>query len=256
MGDWKVTLGIEKSKVLEHKGKFAQISCLLDAATANGLRAHTIPAIPATVPIFGQEDETVASSNMSSRNGLLPPVKSPASALKKPPASAAKKPPVTAAKKPSVPAASKDPFEFELNEAEPRSNHGSASKPKKSCGKPSEAAAKTATPVAGKATAKPPTKASGKGSSAPKENVFDFPADDGGGKAESEARRPAHKQPAQPPASAAKKPPVSAAKKPSVPEGWRKKRWRDPNPHPHTLALTLALTLAPTLNLTLSRQRS
>ena len=122
MGNWKVTLGIEKSKALEHKGTLAQISCLLDAATANRLRAHTIPAIPETVPIFEQEDETVASLNMSSGNGLLPPVKSPASALKKPPTSAAKKPPVSAAKKPSVPAAAKNPFEFELDEAEPRSN--------------------------------------------------------------------------------------------------------------------------------------
>ena len=218
LGDWKVTLGIEKSKALEHKGTLAQISCLLDAATANRLRAHTIPAIPATVPIFEQEDETVASSNMSSGNGLLPPVKSPASALKKPPASAAKKPPVTAAKKPSVPAASKDPFEFELDEAELRSNGGSASKPKKSCGKPSEAAAKTATPAAGKATAKPPTKASGKGSSAPKENVFDFPADDGGGKAESEAQRPARKQPAQPaPKEAAPKQPTLKQPAPKQP---------------------------------------
>ena len=218
MGNWKVTLGIEKSKALEHKGTLAQISCLLDAATANRLRAHTIPAIPATVPIFEQEDETVASSNMSSGNGLLPPVKSPASALKKPPASAAKKPPVTAAKKPSVPAASKDPFEFELDEAELRSNGGSASKPKKSCGKPSEAAAKTATPAAGKATAKPPTKASGKGSSAPKENVFDFPADDGGGKAESEAQRPARKQPAQPaPKEAAPKQPTLKQPAPKQP---------------------------------------
>ena len=48
-GNWKVTLGIDKSKALEHKGTLAQISCLLDAATANRLRAHTIPAIPATV---------------------------------------------------------------------------------------------------------------------------------------------------------------------------------------------------------------
>ena len=218
LGNWKVTLGIEKSKALEHKGTLAQISCLLDAATANRLRAHTIPAIPETVPIFEQEDETVASSNMSSGNGLLPPVKSPASALKKPPASAAKKPPVSAAKKPSVPAAAKNPFEFELDEAEPRSNGGSASKPKTSCGKPSEAAAKTATPAAGKATAKPPTKASGKGTSAPKENVFDFPADDGGGKAESEAQRPARKQPAQPaPKEAAPKQPTLKQPAPKQP---------------------------------------
>ena len=48
-GNWKVTLGIDKSKALEHKGTLAQISCLLDAATANRLRALTIPAIPATV---------------------------------------------------------------------------------------------------------------------------------------------------------------------------------------------------------------
>ena len=229
-GNWKVTLGNEKSKALEHKGTLAMISCLLDAATANRLRAHTIPNIPATVPIFEQEDETVASSNMSSGNGLLPPVKSPASALKKPPASAskkppastAKKPPVSAVKKPSVPAAAKDPFEFEpaatkktVEQAvavekgsEPRTNGGSASKPKTPRGKPSEAEAKTATPVAGKATAKPLTKESGKGTSAPKDNVFDFPADDGG-KAESEAQLLGRKQPAQP------APKVAAPKQPA-----------------------------------------
>ena len=210
LDNWKVTLGIEKSKALEHKGTLAQISCLLDAATANRLRAHTIPAIPATVPIFEQEDQTVASSNMSSGNGLLPPMKSPASALKKPPASAskkppasaAKKPPASAAKKPSVPAAAKDPFDFddfELDDPEPRSND-SASKPKASRGKPSEAAAKTTTPAAGKATAKPPAKESGKSASA---------SNDGGKKVESEAQRPARKQPAQPaPKEAAPKQPV------------------------------------------------
>ena len=210
LGNWKVTLGIEKSKALEHKGTLAQISCLLDAATANRLRAHTIPAIPATVPIFEQEDQTVASSNMSSGNGLLPPMKSPASALKKPPASASKKPPASAAKKlpasaakkPSVPAAAKDPFDFddfELDDPEPRSND-SASKPKASRGKPSEAAAKTTTPAAGKATAKPPAKESGKSASA---------SNDGGKKVESEAQRPARKQPAQPaPKEAAPKQPA------------------------------------------------
>ena len=52
-GNWKVTLGIDKSKALEHKGTLAQISCLLDAATANRLRTLTIPAIPATVSGFG-----------------------------------------------------------------------------------------------------------------------------------------------------------------------------------------------------------
>ena len=160
-GTWKVTLGIEKSKALEHKGTVAQISCLLNAATANRLRACTIPAIPATVsanpnpnpdpnpnpnpnpnrnqvPIFEQEDETVASSNMSSGNGLLPPMRTPASA----------------AKKPTVPAAANDPFEFEPDEAEPRSNGGKASK--------------TATPAAGKATPKPPPKS--KSTSTTKEN--------------------------------------------------------------------------------------
>ena len=71
-GNWKVTLGIEKSKALEHRGTLLSISCLLDAAAADRLRAHTIPNIPATVPIFYGEDETAASSNLSSGNGLLP----------------------------------------------------------------------------------------------------------------------------------------------------------------------------------------
>ena len=132
---------------------------------------------------------------MSSGNGLLPPMR--------PSASAAKKPSIPAAKKPSVPAAAKDPFEFEPGEAEPRSNGGKASKPL-------EAAAKTATPAAGKATPKPPTKGSGKGTTTSKENVFDFPADDDGRKAEREVQRPARKQPAQP---APKKP---AAKQPAA----------------------------------------
>ena len=64
----------------------------------------------------------VASSNMSSGNGLLPPMK-----------------------KPSVPAAAKDPFAFELDEAEPKTSRS-----------------KTATPAAAMATPKPPTKGSGK----------------------------------------------------------------------------------------------
>ena len=215
-GNWKVTLGIDKSKALEHKGTLAQISCLLDAATANRLRAVTIPAIPATVsahpspspnpspnrnpdpnpnpnpnpnqvPIFEQEDETVASSNMSSGNGLLPPMKPPTSAAKKPSR--------------SVPAAATDPFAFELDEAEPRSNGGKASKT-------------AATPAVGKATPKPR-----KGTST-KENVFDFPADDDGGRAESEAQRPARKQPAQPaPKAPAPRPPAAkqpAAKQPAA----------------------------------------
>jgi hypothetical protein len=71
-GNWKVTLGIEKSKALEHGGKLLSISCLLHAAAADRLRAHTIPNIPATVPIFDGEDQTAASSNLSSGNGLLP----------------------------------------------------------------------------------------------------------------------------------------------------------------------------------------
>ena len=131
----------------------------------------------------------------------------------RPSASAAKKPSIPAAKKPSVPAAAKDPFEFEPDEAEPRSNGGKASKPL-------EAAAKTATPAAGKATPKPPTKGSGKGTNTSKENVFDFPADDDGRKAEREAQRPARKQPAQPAAKppAAKQP---AAKLPAAKQpGW------------------------------------
>jgi hypothetical protein len=62
--------------------------------------------------------------------------------------------------------------------------------------------------VAGKATAKPLTKESGRGTSAPKDNVFDFPADDGG-KAESEAQLLGRKQPAQP------APKVAAPKQPA-----------------------------------------
>ena len=142
---------------------------------------------------------------MSSGNGLLPPMR--------PPASASKKPPASVAKKPSASAAAKDPFEFEPDEAEPRSNGGKASKPL-------EAAAKTATPAAGKATPKPPTKGSGKGTNTSKENVFDFPADDDGRKAERETQRPARKQPAQPAAKppAAKQP---AAKLPAAKQpGW------------------------------------
>ena len=141
---------------------------------------------------------------MSSGNGLLPPMRPPASASKKPAASVAKKPSASAAK---------DPFEFEPDEAEPRSNGGKASKPL-------EAAAKTATPAAGKTTPKPPTKGSGKGTTASKENVFDFPADDDGRKAERETQRPARKQPAQPAAKppAAKQP---AAKLPAAKQpGW------------------------------------
>ena len=112
--------------------------------------------------------------------------------------------PASAAKKPTVPAAANDPFEFEPDEAEPRSSGGKASK--------------TATPAAEKATPKPPAKS--KGTSTTKENVFDFPADDDGGEAESEAQRPARKQPAQPaPKAAARKQPAPkqpAAKQP----GW------------------------------------
>ena len=142
---------------------------------------------------------------MSSGNGLLPPMR--------PPASASKKPAASVAKKPSASAAAKDPFEFEPDEAEPRSNGSKASKASKTSGsKPSEAAA---TPAAGKATPKPPTKGSGKGTGTTKENVFDFPADDDGGRAESEAQRPARKQPAQ----KAPKPPTPkqpAAKQPAA----------------------------------------
>jgi len=111
--------------------------------------------------------------------------------------------PASAAKKPTVPAAANDPFEFEPDEAEPRSSGSKASK--------------TATPAAEKATPKPPAKS--KGTSTTKENVFDFPADDDGGEAESEAQRPARKQPAQPaPKAAARKQPAPkqpAAKQPA-----------------------------------------
>ena len=117
--------------------------------------------------------------------------------------------PASAAKKLTVPAAANDPFEFEPDEAEPRSSGGKASK--------------TATPAAEKATPKPPAKS--KGTSTTKENVFDFPADDDGGEAESEAQRPARKQPAQPaPKAAAPKQPAPkqpAAKQPAAKQpGW------------------------------------